>query len=453
MQIKFLKIGLLLVLMCTSGLAIAQKKGKNKVSKDNTVTKSVTQEFDVDGLKVILKHSPKEIVAVRLYIKGGTANYSKEQEGIENFALNMAISGGTSKLTNIEFSTEMGKIGANVFAGSDFDFGNVGMTCVRRYFDQSWDLFAAALMDPSFSQEEFDLMKQQLITGAQQADADADSRLRNLAMSNVFEGMNYEKIPAGTVESLEKMTRDDLKNYYTKLMGKKRSFIVVVGDISKADLEKKIKASLAKLPDGDLPKAEKRIAINANPKNKVEDRDIATNYIRGYMEAPKLTDEDGVAMLLAMDILRNRYFVELRTKRSLSYAPSAFYAQGILNNPYAAVYISTTDPKQSMEVMVDEILKIKEEGFLEKELVNKKASFLTNYYMGRETLSSQAANLGMSELRGDWSMADKFTEMVNEVTLEEVNEAFKKYTNNISWTYLGDVDLVEDADFGQPVKP
>ncbi|MEO1437532.1 MAG: insulinase family protein, partial [Bacteroidota bacterium] len=353
----------------------------------------------------------------------------------------------------IEYSAALQKIGANVFAASDFDYGNMGMTCVRRYFDQSWDLFADAIMTPAFGTDEFKLMKNQFISGAQQAEADADSKLRNLAMENVFEGMNYSKIPSGTEASLSALTREDLQSYYKGLMGKKRCFLVVVGDISKADLEQKIKASLANLPNGDLPKMEERISINANPKNKTEARDIATNYIRGYMEAPKLTEDDGVAMLLAMDMLRNRYFVELRTKRSLSYAPSAFYAQGILNNPYAAVYISTNDPKQAMEVMVAEIQKIKKEGFDPQELINKKAGYLTNYYMGKETLSSQAASLGMAELRGDWRMADQFTDMVNEVSLEDINEAFDKYTNNISWTYLGDLELVTEEDFGQPVKP
>ncbi|MEM6831126.1 MAG: insulinase family protein, partial [Bacteroidota bacterium] len=116
----------LLLLMCTAGVAIAQKKGKGKASlskSKKTAQKAETQEFFVDGLKVILKQSPKEIVAVRLFIKGGTANYEKEQEGIENFALNMAVRGGTAELSNIEYSAALQKIGANVFASSDFDYG------------------------------------------------------------------------------------------------------------------------------------------------------------------------------------------------------------------------------------------------------------------------------------------------------------------------------------------
>ena len=66
-------------------------------------------EFTVNGLKVILKPSVKEIVSVRFFIKGGTANYTKAQEGIESLALALAVEGGTKKLNKTEFATALEK--------------------------------------------------------------------------------------------------------------------------------------------------------------------------------------------------------------------------------------------------------------------------------------------------------------------------------------------------------
>ena len=50
----------------------------------------------------------------------------------------------------------------------------------------------------------------------------------------------------------------------------------------------------------------------------IEDRDIATNYIIGQMDAPKMDSKEGVAMRIAMSVLRDRLFIEIRTKRGLS---------------------------------------------------------------------------------------------------------------------------------------
>ncbi|SMD32897.1 Predicted Zn-dependent peptidase [Reichenbachiella faecimaris] len=410
-----------------------------------------TQEFDVKGLKVIYKSVPKEIVSARLFISGGTANYSLEQSGIEDFALQLAVTGGTTNMDKLAYSTALEQMSTTVAAGTNYDYGQINMRCVKQNWDASWDLFVDAIMNPVFDDQQYQLLKDQLISAAKQNDADPDQSLTQAAMANVFKGKNYEKNPNGTAASLETLSLEDLKSYYKKILGKDRSFLVIVGDLDVADLKKKIGASLAKLPKGTLPPAEERNMLG-EISNKINDRDIATNYIAGVMSAPTLSSEDGTAMMIAMSILSERYFVELRTKRSLSYAPYSYYDNGKVTNPYNWIYISTTDPKQSIQVMVDEISKLKKEGFDEKELINKKQSYLTQFYMGQETLSSQSQSLGSNELKGGWEMSEDFTERVNAVSLEDINRVIDKYTDVISWTYLGKADMVKEEDFLQPGK-
>lgn len=410
-----------------------------------------TQEFEIKGLKVIYKSVPKEIVSARLFIRGGTANYSLEQSGVEDFALQLAVTGGTTNMDKLAYSTALEKMSTTVAAGTNYDYGQINMTCVKQNWDASWDLFVDAIMNPAFDEQQYELLKDQLISAAKQNDADPDQSLTQAAMANVFKGKNYEKSPSGTATSLEKLSLEELKAHYQKVLGKDRSFLVVVGDLDINDLKKKVASSLAKLPKGSLPPAEDRNMLG-EISNQINDRDIATNYIAGVMSAPTLSSEDGTAMMIAMSILSERYFVELRTKRSLSYAPYSYYDNGKVTNPYNWIYISTTDPKQSIQVMVDEISKLKKEGFDEKELINKKQSYLTQYYMGQETLSSQSQSLGSNELKGGWEMSEDFTERVNAVTLDDINRVIDKYTDVISWTYLGKANMVKEEDFLQPGK-
>lgn len=410
-----------------------------------------TQEFEVKGLKVIYKSVPKEIVSARLFIQGGTANYALEKSGIEDFALQLAVTGGTKSKSKLEFTTALEKMSTTIAAGTNYDYGQISLRCVKQNWDQSWDLFADAILNPAFEEQQYQLLKDQLIATAKQNDADPDQSLAQAAMSNVFKGQNYEKNPNGSEETLSKLTLDELKAYYKNLMGKDRSFLVVVGDIDVEDLKKKVSNSLSQLPKGTLPTTEDRNMLS-EISNKITDRDIATNYIAGVMSAPTLSSEDGTAMMIAMSILSERYFLELRTKRSLSYAPYSYYDNSKVTNPYNWIYISTTDPKQSIQVMVDEISKLKKEGFTQKELTNKKQKYLTQFYMGQETLSSQSQSLGTNELKGGWEMSENFTERVNAVTLEDINRVIDKYTDVISWTYLGKSDMVSEEDFKQPGK-
>lgn len=406
------------------------------------------REFMVDGLKVIFKPSIKEIISVRLFIKGGTANYSKELEGIENLALSVVTEGGTKSLSKSEFSSALEKIGTTIGSSSTLDYSDISMSCVKAFWDPSWKLFAEAVNSPRFDEKEFTILKGQAIAAAKEAEANPDEYLKNKALQNAFTGRNYSKIPTGTVQSLEKISLQNIVDHYATILGKQNCFLVVVGNISEADLKQKVASAFASLKPGKVAAPDSRIEFT--PVATIENREIATNYIRGTMNSPSVNEKDGVPMLLAMAILGDRFFLELRTKRSLSYAPAAFYATSAMNNPYSVFYISTTDPKQSLQVMIEEINKVKNQGFSEKELKDMKESYLTTHFLKLETNDSQTMSLGLSEVAGDWRESQRFMEHVDRATVNDINAVFNKYSSSINWTYLGKESAVTKEDFKQP---
>ncbi len=423
----------LALLVIFSGSSLAQQK---------------TISFDVEGLKVILRQTPKEVISARLFVKGGTANYAKEKEGIEALAFDVAMSGGTTKLDKVAFNTLAEKIGTTFGSSTSLDFGELNMTCIKPFWDQSWKLFSQAITIPAFDQKEFDLAKDKMVSAAKQNESDPDGYLEQIAMENTFAGRNYAKIPNGTAANLEKLTLEETKKYFSSIIGKKRCYLVVVGNVSQDDLTAKVKESLASLPAGTLPSTEQKLLIS-KPSETIIDRDIATNYLMGVMSAPLFSSDDGIPMLIAMNILHDRFFVELRTKRSLSYAPAAYYDRQAINSPYNAIYISTQKPKESMQAMIEIIDSLKQKGFKEKELVDKKQKFLTTTYMKLETSASQSFALGRSELTGGYMFDEKFPEKVNSTTLPQINRVFKDYSQAIKWTYLGKKDVVKKEDFKQ----
>lgn len=427
---------LLIAFILTAGFAMA----------DNT-----TKELNIDGIKVILKTTPKEVISVRMFVEGGTANYDDKQEGIENLTLNLMLDGGTKNLSKLDFKSASEKIGTTFSAGTNLDYGFISMTCIKAFWDKSWNLFTDAVLNPALNENEFNLLQQQLVANAKANESDPDGHLSLISRRNAFPNSNYRKEPNGTAESLEALTLDQVQKYYQKVIVKKRTFIVVVGNVTEEQITKAVKESLAKMPQGSTTAREQQTILTEG-KIFVEDRDIATNYIRGVLSAPMANTKEGVAMRIAMNILGDRYFTELRTKRSLSYAPAAFYAQAAVFNPYSVIYISTIDPEQSMQVMVDEINKIKKEGFTEEELVDTRESFLTQYYLTLETTANQANALGVGEIAGGWEMLDNFTNDVNNTTLKEVNKVFDQYSKAIVWTYLGKQNMVKEENFKQPIE-
>lgn len=412
---------------------------------------SGTRELNYEGLKIIFKKTPKEVVTASLFIRGGTANITEEQQGLEALAISLALNGGTKSINKDDFSAKADKLGTEFSSNAAKDYSTMTMTCLKDNWNESWAMFADAILHPAMDENEFKVIRDQMISGAKQQDADPDAYLRKLATEGLFGGTDYAKIPNGTPATLEKFSIADSKKYYETLLGKKKCFLVIVGNIDEADLLKNIKTSLAKLPAGAEPKKPTFNSVT-EPNTVIKDRDIATNYILGTLNAPKYFSADGPLFEFAMRILYDRYFVELRTKRSLSYAPAAMYSKGTIQQPTANLYISTVDPKQSLEVMTDIINDIKKNGFTDKEVKNKKKAYITNYYMTNEASAFQANQLGFCEASGSWKLFDEINNKIGLVNTATLNNTFRKYMTNINWTYLGKEDKVSKDDFKQLEK-
>ena len=67
-------------------------------------------------------------------------------------------------------------------------------------------------------------------------------------------------------------------------------------------------------------------------------------------------------------------------------------------------------------------------------------------------MASQAGNLELAELKGNWKMEEEFANIVNDISLVDINQAFVKYSNAINWTYLGKKDMISEEGFLQPKK-
>lgn len=409
-----------------------------------------TVEMDVDGIKVIARESVKGTVSARTFIKGGVNNYSLENQGIEELMLLLIAEGGPADMSKEEYQGQMEAIGASISSSTGYDYSNISLSCIKQYLEPAWNIYAASITNPAFRQEDFELVKNQLITAAKQQKTNPDAHLMDMAMASVWEGTDYEKKPSGTVESLESLSLDLVKKYYANVLSKKRTFVVFVGDYPAEKVKALVSQGMPALPEG--TESTWFVADDGVKQGlAVEDRNIETNYITGMFSAPEKGSVESVHNALAMRILGMRFFEELRTKRSLSYAPSAG-STGYIARPMNRVYISTTDPEQSLEVMMDLVNSVKTDGYEEKELEGTKQSFLTNYFMGQETNSSISMSLGVSEIQDSWKNMDEFTERVLETSLEDINAVMVNYGDEIHWSYLGKEEMVKPKFFKQPVK-
>jgi zinc protease len=405
---------------------------------------SPTTSFDVDGIKVIFKPTVKDLINVRMYYRGGVTNYHASQAGIEGFALQATIECGTKSYAANTFKDKADKYGIIFDAESDFDYGDIDMECVSKYFDTAWGLFADAIVNPVFDNNEVELLRTKLVGKIRQQDSDPDKHAEQLMIENAFAGTPYATDPDGTEDVVGKLSANDLKNYYNSVLNKNQLFIVVAGKITKEELIKKIHASFSALPSKPYTPVHLQEPIWDNYKLLSEPRDLQTNYINAIMNSPPVTSEDYLPYRIGISVLGGALFSELRTELNLSYDPGA--ASAMHQMPYAFMYISTTDPKAAVSAMMDQLNIVKNNGITEEGLKRLKSSYFTTNYIKQQSSAAITSSLGSAEALGGWKMADDLAGQIAKVTVPGINKALLKYIVGVRWSYLGNAQQAAAAD-------
>lgn len=409
-------------------------------------------EITVNGVKVIVVPSGNELVQMDLVIKGGVQNYTADKAGIERLAITALTECGTLKDDKNSFKNKLDEVDARIGGYADKDASHFQLNCIKSDFEKVWPLYVDALTAPKFDAKEFARIKEEAINSLRQAESDPDVSLQRMAMQTAFKGMDYAKFASGTIDNIQKLTLQQTKDYYKSLLTRSRIFVVVVSDLSKEELQKKIAALTAKIPQG-KPFVLKRASYVPKANSFVaKPKENATNYIMGVSSAPQANSKDFYPATLASGLFYDKMFLEVRTNNGLSYAPSAYITSGL--TPYSVMYVTTTNPDKYIAVARNLVDKIKKEGFAADEVQNWKNTYATYQYYDNETNESLCNLVSNTELtQGDWHKAFTLKEDLQPVTPDDVNRIFNKYIGNFTWVYQGNTKQVTPALFIQKQTP
>lgn len=407
---------------------------------------ALVSEFDVNGLKVLVKRRPGSMtVAAGLFFRGGTRVLPKDSPGLESFMLSVATE-GSRKFPRTALRRELASTGSSISGGSNYDFSVLALASTREYFERTWEIFTDIALDPAFDARDVELTRSKIISGLQGREDDPDNQLQRLVDRTLLLPTAYGEDPSGTIESISRYKAADLRNYHAKLMETSRMLLVIVGDLEPEAIRAAVFASFGKLPKGNFQQPPvPRINFETSTLDIVR-RDLPTNYVNGIFAAPSLGDPDYPAMRVAINLLRERVFEEVRVKRNLSYAPNADL--GTLAANTASIYVTAVDANQAVSLMLDEIDDLKTTLVDPREISAIRGHFLTTYLIERETNAAQARDLATYELvGGGWRNSFRFLENVQSVTPADVRDAARKYMRNLRFMVVGDPQKIDRASF------
>lgn len=410
-----------------------------EVKTTTTATGLTVEKFTVDGLDIIIKPNPAhEIIATHFYFKGGLGFYGAADAGIETLMFRAALE-GTTNFPKAQLRTALTGMGTVIDSSANHDYSNLNMQCLRRHLELSWRIFADIITSPLYETDDVELARERQLNDYRQVIADPDGHARLLGDALFFAGHPYAVSPLGTEETIARLTAPRLQRYHRRRLNRSRGLVVIVGDVEREMITRLVSDGLKGLPPGEYePPVFPVPGGMKETKHQLESRELPTNYVRGYFPAPApCMVEDAIPMFVGLDILRDRFFEEVRTKRNLTYAVSSSMAKRRSN--YGLLYVTAVDPAQAMSVMLAEIRRVQTELIPEKAVQNKIKVLTTETLMAQQSNSHQASRLAMHEIAGrGFAWAERRVELLTKVTAKEIRRVMAEYIKNINFCVLGD---------------
>ncbi len=431
-----------------SAKVIKPEKGSSiaAFNKKPDAKQVTTEEFDVDGLKVVLRTNPaSEMVSAVALLRGGLPFYGPDAAGRELLLLE-TIDKGSAKFSKEEVNRQMALTGAGMGADARSDYSTFSLDTPARDFEKNFAIFADALVHPLLKEEEAKLTLEQRLNAVRAMEQNPDAYIAILAARNFFKGHPYEVPSAGTEKALAGVTAEVLKKIHAETFNRARIKLFIVGNLNKEKATGLVKENFKDLPAGSFDGKPTPRAAGQKPRLLAEKLDLPTNYVFGAFDAPNLAASDFYAMQVAMAILDDRFFEEIRTKRNLTYAVSAQISNRAAN--YGVFYVTAVKPNETVQIMLDLAAKFAEEGPTAKEMTDKVQEMITGNLMKNQTNGPQAGALALYDAVGSgWKAEADALDKIAAVTQAEVKAASQKYLKNFTFTVLGDPTQADEKVF------
>ncbi|MBK7739681.1 MAG: insulinase family protein [Saprospiraceae bacterium] len=303
-------------------------------------------------------------------------------------------------------------------------------------------IVADILKNPSFPQNEFDIMVTQEVSGLEEQMSDpqglAGIEFARAMSSYPKDDPRYTPTLSENIEMLKAVKLGDLKKFHSDFYGASKATASVVGDFSKAEIEKMLLETFgnwkSKMPY-------KRIASPYQP-TKAGEKTINTPdksnalYLAGYSIEISDTDPDYPAMVLANYILgggflNSRLATRIRQKEGLSYGVGSGFSANALDKTGRFMVYAISAPENSERVNIcvkEEITKANKEGFTAEEIEAAKSGLLQSRQVSRAQDASLAGTLNSNLFLGRTMQFDgKIDDAIKALTPDQVNKAFNKF--------------------------
>lgn len=344
------------------------------------------------GLKILTVPMKNTEAFTLLVLVGTGSKYeTRKINGISHFLEHMFFKGTKDRPEPGQVNRELDSIGAQHNAFTSKEVTGYWVKAAKEYFNVALDIVSDILTEPLLSSEEIEKEKGVIIQEIRMRNDDPMSRV-----GTIFESLLWGDQPAGweiagDEKTIRSLGRKDFTDYFYSQYVSQNAVVVLAGAYPKG-AEKKLEHEFKSLRKAKSKSSAPTKRLKGGVKILIENKKIeSSNLVLGLegfgMYSPKRFASNMLGVILGGNA-SSRLFSEVREKRGLAYyigAGNTLYTDSGYFEVSAGVPHDKT--KIALEVIIEELKKIKLDGVKKDEL--KKAK---DYIRGTTKISFESSS-------------------------------------------------------------
>ena len=403
-----------------------------------------TQEFTLaNGLKVVVREDHRAPVVVsQVWYKVGSSYETPGQTGLSH-ALEHMMFKGSAKMKPGEASLVLRELGAeeNAFTSDDYTayYQVLARDRLPVAFELEADRMASLRLPPEEFRSEIEVIKEERrMRTDDKPSALAYERFKAMA----YPGSGYGTPTIGWMADLQRMSVDELRHWYETWYTPNNATLVVVGDVSVAEVKTLAERYFGPVPSRAIPaaKAPLELAEPGERRIRLYLQTQLPSLMMGF-NVPSLATatnrRDVYALRLISALLDGGYSARLPTQleRGEELVSGASASYDAFNRGDSLFMLSATPNVQTGKTIAQaeaglwgQLDALKTAAPTAAELQRVRAQVIAELVYERDSISSQASTIGQLESVGlSWKLMDEDLAAIEAVTPDDIQQAARTY--------------------------
>jgi predicted Zn-dependent peptidase len=361
----------------------------------------IVREVLDNGLRLITETMPHvRSVTIGVWLTRGSRHESDERSGIAHFVEHMLFKGSDTR-TAEDIAQSIDSIGGQLDAFTAKEYASYYIKVLDEHLPLAVDLLADIVLRPAFAPEEIEREKKVILEEIKMVEDTPDDLVHELFTQHFWEGHPLGRPILGSKETVEALTQDALRGYFSGAYVGSNIIISAAGNIQHAQVRDLVGRTFGAVAATGDPLNGTPPAVM--PQVITRTKELEQSHLcLGTPCYPQKHDDRYVSYILNTVLggsMSSRLFQNVREKRGLAYSVfsgiSAYRDAGNLT-----IYAGCANDavEEVVDLCIAELRTLKREPVSDVELKRAKDHLKGSLMLSLENTASRMSNLARQEI-------------------------------------------------------